>query len=166
VSERIGDEEVLFRSVEGDPAKGQWARDEDNVLRVSSQAFMDPTYRPSVDRAALCSNDPLWTRRKPGDGVVRLSAASIRAISPQEVGDRDSKGHVSQERRVDAVPDRIDADAATQRTANPAHALIVTTPQIATSNKAWSRVRAALAFVANQHGWALEPAPQRLVEQA
>lgn len=159
MTDRVGDDELLFRSVEGDPAKKHWHRDEDNVLRVSSAAFMDPAYKPSIDRARLCGDDPTWTRRNPADGVVRLTAAGIRAIDPAKVADLDAKGHVAQERRVDAVPDPIEEDAALQRRANPAHALVVTTPQIATNNKAWSRVRAALAFVANEHGWAIEPAP-------
>lgn len=117
---------------------------------------MDPGFKPSVDRAGLCG-DPQWTRRKAGDGVVRLTAAGIRAIDPARVADLDAKGHVTQERRVDAVPDPVDEDAALQRRANPAHALIVTTPQIAKNNSSWGRVRAALAFVANEQGWAIEP---------
>jgi hypothetical protein len=154
----VSDDEVLFRSVEGDPSRKHWARDEDNVLRVSSAAFLDPTYKPSVDRSLLCNDDPTWTRRNPGDGVVRLTAAGIRNIDPAKVADLDAKGHVAQERRVDVVADPIDEDAEVHRRANPAHALVVTTPQIATNNKAWGRVRAALAHVANTHGWAMEPA--------
>ena len=40
---------------------------------------------------------------------------------------------------------------------NPAHALVVTTPQIAKTGGAWGRVRAALARVATETGWAIEP---------
>ena len=153
----VDDAETLFRCVAGDPDKGQWAVDENGVRRVSSAAFQDPHFKPSVDRANRCNNDPLWTRRGERDGVARLAATGIRAIEPALVSDLDEKGHVKQERKVDVVPDAVELDVERGVRANPAHAVIVTTPQITKNNKAWGRVRVALARVATDGGWATVP---------
>jgi len=159
--DRVDDEETLFRSVSDEATAPHWARDVDGVLRVSAAAFFDPGFKPSVDRAKLCNNDPTWTRRAERDGVAKLSAQAIRSIDPDEVADRDSKQHVLQRRSVDVVPDRREANATTGERENPAHALVVTTPQIAKDNSSWRRVRIALARVATDGGWALEPASAR-----
>jgi hypothetical protein len=82
--------------------------------------------------------------------VVRLLAGKVRAIDPLEVADRDKNGQPRVRRQVDVIPDPLDD--------NDAHALIVTLPQIAKTGSAWSKVRAALAVLANEEGWAVSPA--------
>src|SRR5436305_3773515 len=96
---RVGDGERLFRSIAGDPARGQYAQASDGRFVVSSSAFLDPDFRPSVDRAELCNSDPKWTRRSEGDAVAILLASRVREIAPEEASDRDSSGKVTVHRR-------------------------------------------------------------------
>jgi hypothetical protein len=152
----VADEETLFRCVSGDPAKGHFARADDRLV-VSSSAFLDPSFQPSVDRAHLRDDDASKTKRHEKDGVCKLVAVRVRGIDPQEVGDLDQKGHVLQQRNVDVVPDEIRPDNLKGLPPNPAHALVVTSPQITKTGGPWGRVRAALARVATETGWAIEP---------
>ncbi len=150
--DRVDDGETIYRSVA--PGQIAWS---DGEPHVSSSAFLDPYFKPSVDRAPLCVNGPDQTQRSPADGVCQLVARRVRAISPAKVGDRDALGHVLQERTVDVVPDAVPENDERGRPSNPAHALIVTTPQISKKTSAWSRVREALAFVAGETPWAIVP---------
>ena len=49
-------------------------------MKVSSAAFSDPLFRPSVDRAELIHNDPKKAQRNPSDGVVSIVARDVRSI--------------------------------------------------------------------------------------
>jgi hypothetical protein len=153
----VSDDETLYRNVSGDPAKGHFSRDADNRFVVSQSAFHDPEFKPSVDRAHLRENDPTRTRRAAGDGVCKLVALHVRGINPQQVADLDQKGNVIQTRNVDVIPDAVPAGNPRGLPENPAHALVITTPQIAKKVAAWGKVRTALAWIATQAGWAIEP---------
>ncbi len=53
----VESDEVLYRRV---PAGRNYkVPQSDGTFRLSSMAFSDPFYRPSVNRAELCDNDPI-----------------------------------------------------------------------------------------------------------
>ncbi len=52
----VTDDETLYRRV---PCiEGLYVIQADGSVKVSSAAFSDRSFRPSVDRAELCHNDP------------------------------------------------------------------------------------------------------------
>src|SRR5438128_11449008 len=85
--DRVADDEVLYRRVPHRP--GHFV-DENGHVRVTSQAFSDRRFRPSVDRAKRCGHDPSHTQAAPTDAVVSLVAWQVRGIDTVE--ERNEKG--------------------------------------------------------------------------
>lgn len=73
----VKDDEILYRRVQA--GKNRKVPQPDGTFRLSSQAFGDPNYRPSVNRAELCDNDPAKVQLNPTDGVVSLLTYEVRA---------------------------------------------------------------------------------------
>lgn len=138
--DRIGDEEILYRSV--DPC---YCRD-DPFDKVTSGAFLDPEFRPSVDRAELCPPElgPRHTQRKPADGVISLVAGEVRQIKDVTR----SKQNVTLTYLVDVEPDPL--------LGNPAHARIFLHPDDA-NDGTFRRLRKRLAHLANRREWVIKP---------
>ncbi len=105
-------------------------------------AFYDNKNEPSVDRACIHHNDPAKTQGDVENGVVMLLAGDVRNM--------DIDYH-----KIDIKPDPTDE--------NPAHSRIIMIPNVnkvpADMQKSLRRkFRENLALIANQLGWAIEPA--------
>ena len=74
----VNDNETLYRRVPY--GRNLYVVQPDSSIRFSSQAFSDPRYRPSVDRAELCHHNPTHTQLKPSDGVISLVTHNVRSI--------------------------------------------------------------------------------------
>ena len=144
-ADSVGDDEVLFRNVS--VTHNQCKRDEAGRWRLSSQAFSDRNCQPSVDRSILCNSDPSYTQKSPKDGVVSVVAAEVRAIAG--VSQNDANGNVIKTHVVDVIPDPILPD-------NPAHAIIVVTPDYA-NQKVFRKLLENLQQLAERRGWMIEP---------
>ena len=145
----VGDEEILYRRVPY--IEGLYVVQADGAVKVSSQAFSDRSFRPSVDRAELCHNDPRKTQREPSDGVVSVVTRDVRSIDT--VMQNDKAGKIIQTFDVDVehvpilnhptLPD------------NAAHAEIYTNP--ACPNKSiFRKLSERLAQLANGRPWEIE----------
>lgn len=138
----VEDNETLYRRVVYKPEN--WHVDENGQLRVTHSAFSDPQNQPSVDRAQLCDNNPIWTQQ--GDarnGVVSLLTIEVRAMADIITNSQPPQPHL-----IDAIH--------RPEPHNYAHAQIEADPAIA-SKGTFKRFRAGLAFLANQHGWLIKP---------
>ena len=81
IGEAIRDEEVFFRRVL--PGSNHYTRTPDGI-RISSQAFADRNFEPSVDRRALIEylslGGPAFTQGEPANGVLRIQARDVRGV--------------------------------------------------------------------------------------
>jgi len=73
----ITDDEILYRRI---PHDKSFLVVQDGKTRVSSQAFSDRAFRPSVDRAMLREHDPKQTQQSPSDAIVSLVTKDVRSI--------------------------------------------------------------------------------------
>jgi hypothetical protein len=73
----VADEEVLYRCVR----PSYYITLNDGKTRPSSQAFTDPEFNISVDRAKLCNDDPRYTQREKTDFVCSLVTEHVRGIA-------------------------------------------------------------------------------------
>lgn len=136
----IGGEEVLFRRIRPEYCRSE----EDGNVRITSQAFADRRYRPSVNRALLCRDGPSSTRSHPDDGVASVVAQDVR--DTDSVWQNDEQGNRVQRFFVDVesvpLPD------------NPAHAEIYVRPDCPTRS-VFNKLCVRLARLAR---WELKPA--------
>jgi hypothetical protein len=145
----VADEEILYRRVPR--VEGLYLVQAGRSIRVSSAAFSDRSFRPSVDRAELCHHDPTKTQRESSDGVVSVVTNDVRSIDT--IVQNDGKGNLILTFRVDVEyvpilnhPTLLD---------NPAHAEIFLIPT--SSNKAvFRRLCERLAQLANERPWEIE----------
>ena len=75
----VADAEILYRRIPY--VEGLYVIQADGTVKVSSAAFSDRSFRPSVDRAELCYCDPRRTQREPSGGVVSAVTRDVDAIS-------------------------------------------------------------------------------------
>jgi hypothetical protein len=144
--ERVDDDEVLYRRV---PHRPNHFRHENGRIRVTSQAFSDRRFRPSVDRATLCGNDPTSTQTDPTDAVASLITFQVRGIDTVE--QRDERGEVVIRHAIDVEPNPIRNDPVLPD--NPAHAEIYAIPEMR-NERTFRRLREALAMLAE---WQIPP---------
>lgn len=110
----VDDDELLYRCVK----RAHW-KPTNGGFRLSSQAFTDPQYRISVDRAKMCGRDPGFSQTDETDYVCSLLTSDVRAI-----------GNVAKFQNNERVEQHaIDVDAA-PIPGNAAHAEIYAHPQI------------------------------------
>ena len=146
-NDNIGNNEILYRRVKKHtpnvhPNDRRYRLNRLGDLEVLPMAFYDNKNEPSVDRASKHNNDPSKTQGDEGNGVIELLAGNVR--------DMDIDYH-----EIDIKPDPLDE--------NPAHSRIIMMPNV---NKVPSdmqkrlrqKFRENLALIANQLGWAIEPA--------
>ena len=147
----VADDELLYRRVicrAGlEPFKVV-----DGKVKFGSQAFGDPDFQPSVDRAAINENDPSKTQLVPTNGVTSLIASDVRKIS--SVTKKDKADTIAYLPNV--VPDAIAARDGQPE--NLAHALVVTEPKLPSSN-VFYKLQVALALLASSRGWSIAPSP-------
>ncbi|MHB1273313.1 MAG: hypothetical protein ACYCZD_11215 [Rhodanobacter sp.] len=109
--------------------------------RLSSTAFNDKGRKPSVDRAAL--RPAAETKIDESDGVVRLLTASVRGIGIPIAAPNPPNFEVDVWARI--LPE------------NAAHAQIEPLPNMGDSR--FGKLKEALARLAEQEDWVIEPAP-------
>jgi len=131
--ERVADEEVLYRRIQPIHLKHERSK-----VRLSSQAFADKSWRPSVDRACLIGNDPAQARQHESDLVVSISARQVREI--HTVVQQNAQGEEIQRHAIDVEPVPLEY--------NPAHAEIFGTPGFA-NKRVFQRLLERLAFLAH-----------------
>lgn len=139
----VANEEVLYRCVRS--GRNLKALQPDGTFKLSAMAFSDPYYRPSVNRAKLCDNNPKLTQFDPKDGVVQLVTHEVRAIGT--VVQNDPKGKPIKKFNIDVehVPEPD----------NFSHAEIYANPEIQ-SKSVFRKMIESLAQLANKRPWAIE----------
>jgi len=144
--EVIADDEILYRRVQA--GRGLYKVLPDGRVQFSSQAFLDPRKRPSVDRAILQNYEAQRSKIDRSDGVTSIVAHEVRAI--KDLVRYDEKGKVIVHIfAVDVEPVPL--------LDNQAHAEIVMHPAFAVNDGAFKKLRERLAILANQRQWAAPP---------
>ena len=146
----IEDDEILFRRVPNTP---DYIVRRDGKIRISSQAFAERHYRPSVDRAKFREHNPRLCQQKTTDAVVSVIAGNVRAIL--SVVKNDGNGHLVQQYYVDVEHVPIENDPIEQD--NLAHAEIFTKPP--SDKSVFRKLKESLALLANLRLWDVEPPP-------
>jgi hypothetical protein len=123
-----------------------------DVERISSTAFNDRGFQPSVDLARL-RNSPEETKEEPTDGVLEFHAFEIRAIRDIKV---DAAAKPPTFYVVDVQHRPVAANEAMGIVANPAHSQIEAAPH-PNADTRFKKVKEALALIANRRGWLIAP---------
>jgi hypothetical protein len=158
---RIEEAEQLIRRVPADPnlygtdaATGE--------LRISSSAFNDTAFKPSVDRRKMLARLE-DSKKRHTDGLVKLLAADVRNIQTVEQIDKagnkipDATQYQSfKVHRFDAIHRPIAADPALGIAENPAHSQIEGTPEL--NGGRFRKLKEVLARLATKDGWLVSPA--------
>ena len=139
----VEDTEILYRRVP--LGQGLYSVTQGGAIRISSQAFADRLFRPSVNRAMLCDFQPAATQARASDGVLSLVASDLRAIADVEQPAIPGPGQSHLRVDVEHVP----------LVENPAHAEIFTDP-VCTKN-AFRRLCERLARLAEARPWEITP---------
>lgn len=146
----VSDEEQLYRNVRSEGADEFYYDETTGKLVIESKAFLDPQKEPSVDRAKLRNFDPEQSRMSEENGIVTLITAEVRQIGDVKTNDINGR----------TVNHAVDVKANPIRD-NKAHALIVVEPDFfgteSKKNRVFKLLRKALARLATQRGWTLEP---------
>jgi hypothetical protein len=140
----VDDDELLYRNVRG----GEHTVDSPPL--VLPEAFFDRARRPSVDRARLCGDNPRHTQLGT-DGVAVLKAGEIR-----EIGDVALTPPKAPPRAFMVDVDAKPITGLPGGRSNLAHAEIFLTPA-SDNDRVFRKLRVALARLANQRPWAIEP---------
>lgn len=141
----MGDEEILYRRVLY--GKNHYRVDESGDVYLSSTAFADKTWRPSVDRAELCGHDPSFTQQNEENAVVSVVCQDVREIDT--VVENDKKGRQVLRHRVDVLPDPWPDNAA--------HAIVAPIPDYRKPKQVFRRLLEALVRLAQQRPWEILP---------
>lgn len=147
-NDSVQDDEELYQSVRGKLEYDEYSYNDARELTIQPAAFRDRNREPSVDRAKLREFDPSLSKLSDTDGIVSLMTSDVRAIP---VEDRTIEDHT-----IDVIYNPISE--------NPAHSQITMTPKKFISNisnsrqsKAFKSLQKALALLATENGWTLEP---------
>ena len=142
-NDSVQDDEELYRSVRGKLEYDEYSYNDAGELTIQPAAFRDRNREPSVDRAKLREFDPSLSKLSDTDGIVSLITSDVRAIPIED-------------RTIDVIYNPISE--------NPAHSQITMTPKKFISNisnsrqsKAFKSLQKALALLATENGWTLEP---------
>lgn len=150
IQEFVSDEEKLYRNVRGEGSDEYYYDPTTGHLKIESKAFLDQQKEPSVDRAKLKNFDPQKSRIGKEDGIVTIITQEVRQIGDVVTNDNEGK---KVNHAVDVNPDPIPENAA--------HARIIVVPEFFGSQskkyKVFRLLRIALARLATQRGWTLEP---------
>jgi hypothetical protein len=140
----ITNDEVLYRRVTRE------YKEQAGVIKISSQAFYTSSFRPSVDRAKLRTNNPYKTLGDHAGGVVSLVTGDVRSIN---VPIRNSEKEHFTELSVDVEYAPIFNEPGIED--NDAHAEIYVKPIC--DKKAFRILIEKLALLANARGWEIKP---------
>ena len=145
----VADDEILYRRIPY--VEGLYVVQSDGAVKVSSAAFSDRSFRPSVDRAELCHYDPRRTQRDLSDGVVSVVTRDVRSIDTVVQNDKDGKLIQTFDVDIEHVPTLNHPTLPD----NPAHAEIYMKP--ACPNKSvFRKLAERLAQLANGRPWEIE----------
>ena len=145
----VVDTEILYRRVPR--ADGLYIVQTDGTIKVSSAAFSDRSFRPSVDRAELRHYDPRHTQREASDGVVSVVACDVRAIDTVVQKDKNEK--VIQTFNIDV--EHVPIINHPELPDNLAHAEIYTNPECP-NRSVFRKLAEKLAQLANERAWEIE----------
>lgn len=139
VDEPVAEDERFFRRIL--PNSGHFKVTDDG-LRVSSSAFSDRKFEPSIDREklALPLGGPAFTQDGPGNGVVSVTASDVRGIKFDHPLDNPIDTFVA-----DVEPRPLDH--------NPAHYVVLLKP--ATKKK--GVFKKLIERLARRAEWVIEP---------
>lgn len=155
--EHVDDRELLYRRV---PIAGGCYKLIDGRVRVSSSAFNDRGWKPSVDRAVLRTH-PDETKENVSDGIVSLLTLRVRGIPiPNNLADG-SPG-IPPRYEIDVLPRPVAATDNSQQRENLAHAQIESEPGFISESR-FKKLKEALAGLATENGWLIEPTDQEQV---
>lgn len=139
----ITPDEILYRRVRSN--KGLYETIPGRKVLFNSQAFADPAFRPSVDRAKLCKDGPRHTLGPYSDaGVTSLVTGDVRGIN-----------NLDEIRTFEVNVEHMPIMSDHTQPENEAHAEIFTKPQCTKS--VFRRLRERLALLANTRQWEIEP---------
>ena len=148
----VANEEILYRRVPS--GRHLYSYRADGSIEIEPTAFDDPECRPSVDRAALCANEPQRTLNRLttsglDGGVVSLIASDIRSI----------KGIAKNDNKGEPLPDFIIDVEHVPLPENDAHAEIYGNPAFirADRKKVFRKLGHRLAMLAETRGWEIVP---------
>src|SRR5258708_35970078 len=147
----ITPDEILYRRVPS--GRGLYSFLPDGRIGIEPTAFEDRGCRISVDRAALCANDPWHTLNQEDDGkdggVVSLVTSDVRAIKNIYRMGRNER--VLREFTIDVEHVPLPN--------NDAYAEIYGIPEFIDIDKkrAFRRLRHRLAELAEKRPWEIEP---------
>jgi hypothetical protein len=141
----VDDAEDLYRSIRAGDYSYQGGR-----LFFSSTAFDDREMKPSVDRSSMRTN-PADARIGPTDGIAKVLTADVRNSCKVPIV---KNGVVVGEYAVDAIHRPIENDPIEGD--NPAHCQIECNPLIESDSR-FKKLKAALANLANKHGFVVSP---------
>lgn len=145
----VDDVETLYRRIRH--VEGLYVVLTDETVRVSSAAFSDPLFRPSVDRAELLHNDPKKAQRDPSDGVVSIVARDVRSIDTVVHNDKARKIIQTFDVDIEHVP-VLNHPTLPE---NPAHAEIYMIPSCP-NKSVFRKLAERLAQLANERPWEIE----------
>ena len=152
IKTRITDDEILYRRIPS--GRSLYSFRPDGNIEIEPTAFDDPECRPSVDRAALCDNDPWSTLNRLttsglDGGVVSLITRDIRSI--EGIIKNDSKGN--------PLPDFIIDVEHVPLPDNDAHAEIYGNPAFvrADRKRVFRKLGHRLAVLAEARSWEIVP---------
>jgi hypothetical protein len=143
----VHDSEDLYRSIRANSDDYSY---QDGKLFFSSSAFDDREMRPSVDRSTM-RQYPADVRQTPTDGVAQLRTADVRNACKIPII---KNGVASGEYAIDAIHRPIENDPV--EADNLAHCQIECNPLIESGSR-FKRLKAALATLANKHGFVVLP---------
>jgi hypothetical protein len=142
----VADEETLYRRVPR--VAGLYLVQADGSVKISSAAFSDRSFRPSVDRAELCRYDPSKTQHELSDGVVSVVTRNVRSIDT--VVQNDTVGNPIQAFSVDV--EHVPILNHSTLPDNPAHAEIFMNPSCP-NKSVFRKLAERLAQLANERPW-------------
>lgn len=145
----VQDDEELYRNVRGGPGSTEYSHDDTGKLIIQPETFRDRCKKPSVDRTELIEFNPSRALLNETNGIVSLMAGDVRSITDAVTTTED--GTVAHAVDVVYVP----------TPERPAHAQITVNPEFFGSRskreKVFKFLQKALARLATQSGWTLEP---------
>jgi hypothetical protein len=141
----VDDAEDLYRSIRADDYSYY-----DGKVVFSSTAFDDRDMKPSVDRSSMRTN-PAEARISPTDGVTKVLTADVRKSCKIPII---RNGVAVGDYAVDAIHRPIENDPT--EADNLAHCQIECDPLIDSGSR-FRKLKAALATLANVHGFIVEP---------
>ena len=147
--EAVNDPEVLYRRV-----KFGWATVVEGKWRLTSQAFNDRFWKPSVNRR-LIEPDAAKSKEEASDGVVQLVASEVRAVTGIIHNPQAPQGQ-QLTYKLDVIARPIVANNEEGLPANAAHAQIESDPTVEARSR-FDKIKDALGRLAEEREWVIEP---------